>query len=190
MTQKKQDMYLCPVCLSEKTVDETPLMEQQEELKNLVGQKRFDLFFDTFSPQKLNGYTFWSCNDCLNKGKALRAHLEKQNFSLKGPFLAYVDVKQQCTSCQEEFIFLAAEQCYWYENLFFNTWSHPKQCLPCRKQRQEKRKINNELMELLSSKEKNSKHNLEKIAELYKKIGSKEKARIFLARAHRVSGSV
>ncbi|VAX35855.1 hypothetical protein MNBD_PLANCTO02-3091, partial [hydrothermal vent metagenome] len=48
----------------------------------------------------------------------------------------YYDVARQCTDCGRMFIFFAAEQQHWYEDLQFGLDSDCVRCVPCRKQQQ------------------------------------------------------
>jgi len=48
----------------------------------------------------------------------------------------YFDAKRVCADCRKPFIFFAAEQKYWYEELGFPLESDCVRCVPCRKKQQ------------------------------------------------------
>jgi hypothetical protein len=52
------------------------------------------------------------------------------------PMTHYFDAKRQCADCRKPFIFFAAEQKYWYEDLGFPLESDCVRCVPCRKKQQ------------------------------------------------------
>lgn len=79
----------------------------------------------------------WACDSCLQSGKAVIAHPEKQTFCDHPPFLAYFDSSKICSTCKEYFIFSAKEQAFWYETLKFWVQSEAKNCLICRKKARE-----------------------------------------------------
>jgi hypothetical protein len=73
--------------------------------------------------------------ECRIANTAIRADLSKQTEATV-PVTYYYDVKRQCRDCGRPFIFFAAEQQYWYEELGFGLDSDCVRCVPCRKQRQ------------------------------------------------------
>lgn len=52
------------------------------------------------------------------------------------PVTHYFDLKRQCRDCKRMFIFFAAEQKYWYEELGFGLESDCVRCAECRKHQQ------------------------------------------------------
>jgi Probable zinc-ribbon domain len=48
----------------------------------------------------------------------------------------YFDARRRCVDCRRLFIFFAAEQAYWYEELGFPLESDCIRCVPCRKKQQ------------------------------------------------------
>ena len=48
----------------------------------------------------------------------------------------YFDAKRRCADCGRPFLFFAAEQKYWYEDLGFPLDSDCVRCVPCRKKQQ------------------------------------------------------
>ena len=52
------------------------------------------------------------------------------------PVTHYFDVVRQCRDCGKRFIFFAAEQKYWYEELGFGLESDCVRCVVCRKKEQ------------------------------------------------------
>ncbi|MCH7989196.1 MAG: zinc-ribbon domain-containing protein [Planctomycetes bacterium] len=67
---------------------------------------------------------------------AIAADLNKQVFSIVA-VTHYYDVKRKCRDCGRMFIFFAAEQQHWYEDLQFGLDSDCVRCVPCRKQQQD-----------------------------------------------------
>ncbi|MEL6927726.1 MAG: zinc-ribbon domain containing protein [Cyanobacteria bacterium J06600_6] len=100
------------------------------------GQPRFT----GLNPQtNFGGYPFLHSHSppsCRIDNTAIAADLGKQ-VSATIPVTHYYDVKRQCRDCNQMFIFFAAEQKYWYEELKFPLESDCIRCYPCRaKQRQ------------------------------------------------------
>ena len=52
------------------------------------------------------------------------------------PVTHYFDAKRQCVECRKPFIFFAAEQKHWYEELGFPLESDCVRCILCRKKQQ------------------------------------------------------
>ncbi|HEX2835195.1 MAG TPA: zinc-ribbon domain containing protein [Thermoanaerobaculia bacterium] len=68
---------------------------------------------------------------------AIRGNVRKQRFCGAhnlGKYF-YVDEPHTCVQCNQEFIFFAKEQRFWYEMLGFHLDSRALRCLKCRKQR-------------------------------------------------------
>lgn len=79
---------------------------------------------------------FHSPPSCRIDNTAILADLRKQ-VAATIPVTHYYDVKRQCRDCNRMFIFFAAEQKYWYEDLQFPLESDCIRCCLCRaKQRQ------------------------------------------------------
>jgi Probable zinc-ribbon domain len=74
--------------------------------------------------------------DCRIPNTAISA-----NMSLQTPATIqvthYFDVKRKCRDCGRPFIFFAAEQKYWYEDLGFGLDSDCVRCVPCRNTQQD-----------------------------------------------------
>lgn len=66
---------------------------------------------------------------------AIAADLSRQA-SATVPVTHYFDAKRQCADCRKPFIFFAAEQQYWYEELGFPLESDCVRCVFCRKKQQ------------------------------------------------------
>ncbi|HEY5707613.1 MAG TPA: zinc-ribbon domain-containing protein [Terrimicrobiaceae bacterium] len=66
---------------------------------------------------------------------AIPADLSRQSPATV-PVTHYFDVKRQCRDCGKPFIFFAAEQKYWYEDLGFGLDSDCVRCVVCRKKQQ------------------------------------------------------
>jgi hypothetical protein len=61
----------------------------------------------------------------------------------------YFDVERECRDCRRMFIFFAAEQQHWYEELQFGLDSDCVRCPPCRKKRQESTELREQYESLL-----------------------------------------
>jgi Probable zinc-ribbon domain len=57
----------------------------------------------------------------------------------------YVDEDRTCVQCGQAFMFRAAEQKYWYENLKFHFSSVPVCCLGCRRQRRSEHSLREQI---------------------------------------------
>ena len=66
---------------------------------------------------------------------AIPADLSRQSPATV-PVTHYFDVRRQCRDCGKPFIFFAAEQQYWYEELGFGLDSDCVRCIVCRKAQQ------------------------------------------------------
>ncbi len=66
---------------------------------------------------------------------AIQADVSLQRFTTM-PVTHYFDVKRVCHGCQRPFLFFAAEQKHWYEELGFSIEADCNRCVPCRKQQQ------------------------------------------------------
>lgn len=66
---------------------------------------------------------------------AIAADLSRQALATI-PVTHYFDSKRQCADCRRPFIFFAAEQKFWYEELGFSLESDCVRCVPCRKKQQ------------------------------------------------------
>lgn len=66
---------------------------------------------------------------------AIPADLRRQNY-MTVPRRWYVDVLKTCRNCRRRFIFYAAEQKYWYENLRIPIYAACAKCPECRKTNQ------------------------------------------------------
>lgn len=100
------------------------------------------------------------CSDGLIAGTALEADLQRQT-SCPVPLLYYHDLRRTCTDCDRPFIFFAAEQKYWYEEIGFTLDSDCRQCVPCRKTRQEHARRRERYEELLHRSSQTAAENLE-----------------------------
>lgn len=117
-------------------------MSDRKSYANFVEHPRYGRqpHFSGLNPQTdLEGNIFlhWhSPKSCRITNTAIAANLGKQ-VSATIPVTHYYDVERQCRDCRQMFIFFAAEQKYWYEELQFPLESDCVRCFPCReKQRQ------------------------------------------------------
>lgn len=88
--------------------------------------------FTGLNPQtNFDSHTFlhWhSPQSCRIDNTAIVADLDKQ-VAATVPVTHYYDVERQCRDCNQMFIFFAAEQKYWYEELQFPlapVWEAPR----------------------------------------------------------------
>jgi len=65
-------------------------------------------------------------------GTAIAADLSRQTQATLA-VTHYFDTKRRCADCGQSFLFFAAEQKYWYEDLGFPLDSDCVRCVPCRK---------------------------------------------------------
>lgn len=114
---------------------------QQSVTEKPMGWEKFDESFLNFclsgdagerNPRNMAPH-FLSCASSIDYSTAVRADIGKQNHSTF-PRYWYVDVLVECDSCEEKFIWSAAEQRAWFEEYRFYVDSFPKQCATCRKQ--------------------------------------------------------
>jgi hypothetical protein len=68
-------------------------------------------------------------------GTAIPADLTRQTAAMVA-VTHYFDVDRVCVDCDRKFIFFAAEQKYWYEELGFGLESDCVRCVDCRKRQQ------------------------------------------------------
>jgi hypothetical protein len=76
-----------------------------------------------------------SPNDSRIPNTAIPADLSRQSPATV-PVTHYFDARRQCRDCGRPFIFFAAEQQYWYEELGFGLDSDCVRCIVCRKKQQ------------------------------------------------------
>ena len=77
------------------------------------------------------------------------------------PVTHYFDAKRQCAHCAKPFIFFAAEQKYWYEELGFPLESDCVRCVTCRKNQQGLELNRQRYEELFHVQERTPEENLE-----------------------------
>ena len=77
------------------------------------------------------------------------------------PVTHYFDAKRECADCGKPFIFFAAEQKYWYEELGFPLESDCVRCVVCRKKQQGLELNRQRYEELFHVQERTSAQNLE-----------------------------
>ena len=95
----------------------------------------------------------------------------------------YADRRHFCTDCKNWFTFSAQEQYHWYVELQFPTYSMPKQCIECRRQRREQKRLAHQLAEALHSLDERDARQLFAIAQIYERMDNAEKAVLFYRRA-------
>ena len=91
---------------------------------------------------------------------AIAADLTKQ-LPATIPVTHYFDARRQCADCRKPFIFFAAEQKYWYEELGFSLDSDCVRCVLCRKKQQGLELNRQRYEELFHIEERTPEQNLE-----------------------------
>ena len=76
-------------------------------------------------------YLGWHIEGLIPK-TAVKANTSKQK-PATFHFTHYFDLERKCRDCDRDFIFFAAEQKHWYEELQFGLDSDCVRCVPCRK---------------------------------------------------------
>ena len=104
-----------------------------------------------------------SPKSCRVANTAIEADLSKQTPATV-PVSHYYDVKRKCRDCEKMFLFFAAEQKYWYEELGFGLDSDCVRCVWCRGKQNELSKLRKEYEDLRSN-ENRSKSETLKLAE-------------------------
>jgi hypothetical protein len=136
--RRKPPKATCPCCKRPcNVIKGAPLLEQEDELR----KQNADPWHrpEGWSIEAAQaGRLQWACNRCLKGGQAVRGNPEKQTFCDYEPYLAYFDVELRCKDCEQQFLFSAREQQFWYEQVKFWVQSRPKQCVPCRRARRQR----------------------------------------------------
>ena len=172
-------MMVCSVCRVEVPFEKTGLEQLEETLRwdHPEAKYRGEGWTKNVSRE-------WACNDCVSRGKAIRANPLKQNFmGYSGPFFAFWDRKRQCEFCGEAFVFAAGEQQYWYEEAKFHPQSVPVGCADCRKPLREHRTAQRKLNEALEIHDEKDWRSWEKLSQFYVTLRCKKKALEMLRRA-------
>lgn len=97
-----------------------------------------DNFGDT-SSRNMPAHLFWGSLH-LDHDNAVQADISRQNYTVC-PRHWYVDATFRCSTCGESFVFSAAEQKFWYEELGFYVDSRAKNCLTCRRNERRKKAL-------------------------------------------------
>lgn len=97
-----------------------------------MGDRIDDFFTGKNDPRQMPWHFFWKVR--RDYASAQRADISKQNFSMV-PRFWYIDCTVRCGDCDEEFVFSANEQRFWYEEMKFYVDSFPRRCITCRKKR-------------------------------------------------------
>ncbi len=104
-----------------------------------------DATFDGFGqrdPRDMPRHLFWDARH-IDYATAVRADISKQDFTIC-PRHWYVDAASRCARCGKSFVFSAAEQKAWYEELKFYVDSLPKRCQACRRELRELKRLRQE----------------------------------------------
>ncbi|KHD11347.1 hypothetical protein PN36_20450 [Candidatus Thiomargarita nelsonii] len=111
---------------------------------------------NTFSIEQIKQAYWGYRRESFFPESAIKADIERQNYSIY-PKKLYVDMERQCTQCNRQFIFFAAEQKYWYETLGFYIDADCVKCIDCRKKEQKIKKMMLDYEELLKKSNKTAK---------------------------------
>lgn len=77
----------------------------------------------------------WINRDCAVSGTAVVADPSRQVITTMG-VTHYYDLRRVCRDCKRPFLFFAAEQKHWYEELGFTLEADAVRCVPCRREQQ------------------------------------------------------
>lgn len=174
---KEQAQLICPVCKKEVRPTLTRL-QQMEGRMNARWLNGSSLVEKAIKKE----FNEWACIHCEHAKRAVFPDYSKQNYGLGGPILFYMTKEMNCDTCKKDFIFTAEDQRFWYEDLFFNDGSYPKNCLSCRKETRKIKALHKQLAELLHGDPKTAEQ-MAVIAKIYEQLGIEEKAKLYLARA-------
>jgi hypothetical protein len=88
---------------------------------------------------------------------AVKGNIRKQNlhYPWHMPKYFYVDEHRTCIQCEEDFLFGAAEQQFWYEALRFYGKIVPIRCLKCRRKKRTESAVNSQLSAAKTALKKN-----------------------------------
>lgn len=136
---KQPDKLLCPCCGERRSVADTRLLQAEAEWQ-ATGAMDIRRPPGWSVEEARVGQCQWACVRCFDAGRALEGHPARQTWCDHSPYFAYIDAELRCEDCGERFVFVAAEQRFWYETLKFWVQSRPKQCIPCRAARRAKRR--------------------------------------------------
>lgn len=139
----------------------------------------------TYGAGWTNSESNWACAVCLGNGQALPANPSRQDFGGLGspPFLAYWDRQLHCQYCNQDWVFTAEEQLFWYEGLGVHVRAYPTGCKQCRKKVRLVKDAQQSLMELLPQLDPTDPDQLTEAAELSYRTGNPKRALEFLRRA-------
>lgn len=101
-----------------------------------------------------------SPKECRIPNTAICADISRQSPATV-PVTHCFDVMRQCHDCSKPFIFFAAEQKYWYEDLGFGLDSDCVRCAPCRKKQQGIARLREKYEELFHITDRTTEKNLE-----------------------------
>jgi hypothetical protein len=122
-------------------------------------------------------------------GATIAGDPSRQNAGGFAPvFSVYVDQKKRCQHCGASYLFTAAEQKFWYEELGFYTRSEPTGCHTCRRKLRHHRRANQLVAERLEAIDTKDWRALKELSHLYLQLGSKRKAIETLRRAKNLCG--
>lgn len=174
---KEEAQLLCPCCKEVVRPGRTRLQQMESGMN--AGWLNGSSLVDKAIRKEFND---WACLNCEHAKRAIFPDYSKQNYGYGGPILFYITKEMHCETCKKEFTFTAEDQKFWYEDLYFNYSSYPKNCLSCRKETRQKKMLHKQLAKLLHEKPETAGQMLA-IASIYGQLGIEEKAQLYSARA-------
>lgn len=174
----KRPTYTCPCCGEERTVYQCKqLMHWRQHRHKDLGNSPI------YQHRLLEEQTFWACDICLKKGRAVLADPSKQYFEgYSSPQLVYIDQPKTCEKCQKDFVYTKEAQQFWYEKLGKYRDSKATRCRACRLPGQYQRRINAIHQQL----KLNDPDALIELIQLYVKLEKLEKAKYYLAQLRKL----
>ena len=174
---KEQNQLICPCC-GEVVRPAMTRLQQMESRMNAHWLNGESLVEKAIRKE----FNTWACMNCERNKRAVFPDYSKQNYGLGGPILFYITKEMSCDTCKTNFTFTAEDQRFWYEDLYFNYDSYPKNCLSCRKETRRKKALHQQLANLLHDDPKTAEQ-MTAIAKVYQELGIEEKAALYSARA-------
>ncbi len=105
--------------------------------------------FETPEGRSWSGWD-WDTSELVLPRGAVRGDPNRQVFCCGGPKLFYVDQHRTCQQCDDDFVFGAREQRFWYEVLAFHESSRAIRCAPCRKKQRSLKALHAQLAAALA----------------------------------------
>jgi Probable zinc-ribbon domain len=172
---------VCPGCKKTKSQSETQQLEKKlnhyfetnPHLTEFIYQSNIDTAYEFYTSSSIR----WACDKCLTDGISIAAKVEEQTYCIWQPYMAYVDQKIICKTCNTNFIFSKEEQLFWYEKLKFWVESYAINCKKCRKVKRDRKNLisqaQKDIAKFLPDFDKWNIEHLERVIHLYELTESK-----------------